>query len=91
MEAGEMQYSTVTPSAVNGTAESNHIVSKKHAAAEQKAGRDAHLFHLIEGTIWQNIDNNIVEDNVLKQMIGFDASLFFFGYAPKNMWQPGLC
>jgi hypothetical protein len=76
MEAGGMQNSSATPSAVNDTAESNHVVSKKQAAAEQKARRDAHLLRLIDGTMWQNLDNYIVEDNVLKQMIGFHASLF---------------
>ena len=76
MEAGEMQNSSATPSAVNDTAESNHVVLKKQAAAEQKAKRDTHLLHLIEGTMWQNLENYIVEDNVWKQMIGFDASLF---------------
>jgi hypothetical protein len=76
MEAGGMQNSSATPSAVNDTAESNHVVLKKQAAAEQKARRDAHLLHLIDGMMWQNLDNYIVEDNVLKQMIGFDASLF---------------
>jgi len=76
MEAGGMQNSSATPSAVNDTAESNHVVSKKQAAAEQKARRDTHLLRLIDGTMWQNLDNYIVEDNVLKQMIGFHASLF---------------
>jgi hypothetical protein len=71
-----MQNSSATPSAVTDTAESNHVVSKKQAAAEQKTRRDAHLLHLIEGMIWQNLENYIVEDNVLKQMIDFDASLF---------------
>ncbi len=71
-----MLNSSATPSAVNDPAESNHIVLKKQAAAEQKARRDAHLLHLIEGMMWQNLDNYIVEDNVLKLMIGFDASLF---------------
>jgi hypothetical protein len=76
MEAGILPNSITTPSAVNDTTESNPVVSKKQAAAEQKARRDAHLLRLIDGTTWQNLDNYIVEDNVLKQMIGFDASLF---------------
>ncbi len=51
MEAGEMQNSSVTPSAVNDTAESNLILPKKQAVAEQKARRDAHLLHLIESKV----------------------------------------
>ncbi len=32
--------------------------------------------HLIEGIMWQNLDSYTVEDNVLKQMIGFDPAVF---------------
>jgi hypothetical protein len=66
MEAVGMQNSSTTPSAVNDTDESNPIVSKKQAAAEQKARRDAHLLRLFDGMTWQNLDNYIMEDNVLK-------------------------
>jgi hypothetical protein len=34
-----------------------------------------HLLHLIEGSTRQNLDNYTVEDNVLKQMIGFDPAV----------------
>ena len=66
MEAGILPNSITTPSAVNDNTESHPAVSKKQAAAEQKARRDAHLLRLFDGMTWQNLDNYIMEDNVLK-------------------------
>ena len=50
--------------------------NKKQKAAEDKARRDAHLLRLIENTTWQDAENFTVEDNVLKQIIGFDPEVF---------------
>jgi hypothetical protein len=50
--------------------------NKKQKAAEDKARRDAHLLWLIDNTTWQDADNFMVEDNILKQIIGFDPAVF---------------
>jgi hypothetical protein len=76
MESGEMQNVNATPSAVNDSGEVNPMASKKQLAAEQKAQKEVHLLHLIEGTTWKNLDSYTVEDNVLKQMMGFDPAVF---------------
>ncbi len=60
-------------------------------AVEDKTRREAQLLWLIENTPWQDADNFMVEDNVLKQIIGFDPAVFFCGYAPKDLWQAWLC
>ncbi len=67
------------PTATTTTAPSASITAaaaKKQKASEDKARRDEHLLRLIDGTTWQNADNFTVEENILKQMIGFDP-LFF--------------
>ncbi len=50
--------------------------NKKQKEAEDKARRDAHLLRLIDNTTWQDADNFTVEDNTLKQIIGFDPAVF---------------
>jgi hypothetical protein len=50
--------------------------NKKQKASEDKARRDAHLLWLIDNTTWQDADNFTVEDNILKQIIGFDPAVF---------------
>jgi hypothetical protein len=50
--------------------------NKKQKAAEDKARRDVHLLWLIDNTTWQDAENFTVEDNVLKQIIGFDPEVF---------------
>ncbi len=50
--------------------------AKKQKAAEDKLRREEHLLRLIDGTTWQNADNFTVEDNFLKQILGFDPSVF---------------
>jgi hypothetical protein len=44
-----------TLSAVNDSSEVNPAVSKKQLAVEQKARREGHLLHLIEGTTRQSL------------------------------------
>jgi hypothetical protein len=50
--------------------------AKKQKASEEKARRDAHLLRLIDNTTWQEADNFMVEDNMLKQIIGFAPAVF---------------
>jgi hypothetical protein len=48
----------------------------KQKASEEKAKRDDHLLRLIDNTTWQEADNFMVEDNVLKKIIDFDPAVF---------------
>jgi hypothetical protein len=34
------------------------------------------LLRVIENTTWQDVDNLMLEDNVLKQIIGLDPAVF---------------
>ncbi len=70
--------SNVAPTAMTTTAPNASVTAvagKKQKASEDKARREEHLLHLIEGTTWQNADNFTVEENILKQIIGFDPSV----------------
>ncbi len=53
------------------------VAATKQKAAEEKARRETYLlWWLIENTTWQNADHFMVEDSVLKQIIGFDPAVF---------------
>jgi hypothetical protein len=74
-----MENDEITPVAMENdeiTPVAAAAANKKQKAAEDKARRDAHLQRLIDNTTWQDADNFIVEDNILKQIIGFDPAVF---------------
>jgi hypothetical protein len=47
---------------------------RKQAAKAQKEQRAAHLNHIMDAMEWRNPKNFIVEDDILKQIAGFDSS-----------------
>jgi hypothetical protein len=72
--------SNAVPTATTATAPNEPAMAaaaKKQKAAEDKARREEHLLHLIEGTTWQNADNFTVEDNILKANNWFQSLCFF--------------
>ena len=57
-------------------AQSSQTDGRKQAAKAQKEERNNMLNQLIESTEWKDTDNFIVEDDILKQIKGYDTALF---------------
>ena len=92
MESGEQNQE-----AIANTTDGNQpppslsvAAAKKQNAAEEKARRYAHLLRVIENAAWQEAENFMVEDNVLKQIAGFDPALtcmFGLSYMTQTFWR----
>jgi hypothetical protein len=57
-------------------AQSSQADGRKQAAKARKEERNNMLNQLIESTEWKDTDNFIVEDDILKQIKGYDNALF---------------
>jgi hypothetical protein len=64
--------------------------ARKPAAKVQKEERMAEMNQRIEVTNWKSPDNVIVEDDILKQIVGYDPSLFSVDMLQKNCGKLGL-
>jgi hypothetical protein len=92
MNSGEnIQESTGNAADCNQPQPSLSVAAaKKQKASEEKARRDAHLLRLIDNISWQEADNFMVEDNMLKQIIGFHPAVFSIDMLRKTCGKLGL-